>query len=235
MAAQAELTGLTNAAQQAEADMPNVEAELDAISILLDVERVRVREDGSKEILGGQVGGEAVYYSGQNLFAAASISADEVWPTNTAPWAQSSTGRNLTGTNVTLGLWETDGGVLTNHAEFGNRVRQVDNSATNSVASDGHATGVAGTMAAGGVLQFSLGGQPARLLRGVAYEATINAYDTFRLNQERLQAAGGLVTGQPLRLANDSWGYSGGWLRQTIQTSPTTTVTNAWTWRGSRV
>lgn len=100
VAAQAELAGLTNAAQQAEADIPNVEAELDAISILLGVERVRVREDGSKEILGGQVGGEPIYYSSQNLFAAASISADELWPTNTAPWAQSSTGRNLTGTNV---------------------------------------------------------------------------------------------------------------------------------------
>ena len=231
--AQAELSALTNAAQQAEAEIPNVEAELDAIAALLGVERVRVREDGSKEILGGQVGGEPVYYSSQNLFAAASISADELWPTNTAPWAQSSTGRNLTGTNVTLGLWETDGGVLTNHTEFGNRVRQVDNSATNSIASDGHATGVAGTMAAGGVLQFTLNGQPARLLRGVAYEATINAYDTKNLIPERLSAAAGSVTGQPLRLANDSWGYSGGWPRQTLQTSATNTVTNAWTWRGS--
>ena len=125
-----------------------------------------------------------------NLFAGASISADELWPTNSAvPWPHASTGRNLTGTNVTLGLWENDGAVLTNHAEFGGRAWQVDHSATNPIPTDGHATAVAGTMAAGGFYQFSLGGQPARLLRGVAFEARINAY-TAEFN------AGGFLTRQ---------------------------------------
>ena len=51
-----------------------------------------------------------------------------------------------------------------------------DHSATNPIQTHWHATGVAGTMGAGGVLQFTLNGQPARLLHGVAYEAAINEY-----------------------------------------------------------
>ena len=234
--ARTELQELARKAAQARADVPRIEAELDAISEQLKAPRVRVRSDGSKEILGGHVGGRPVYRSSLNLFAAASISADELWPTNSAvPWPHASTGRNLTGTNVTLGLWENDGAVLTNHAEFGNRAWQVDHSATNPIPSDGHATAVAGTMAAGGFYQFSLGGQPARLLRGVAFEARINAYDTDEFNQEIFDAAAGTVTGQPLRLANHSWGYAGGWTRETIQVlqgGQTNTITNAWIWRG---
>ena len=237
LAAQAELTGLTNAAQQSEADMPNVEAELDAISILLGAPRDRFREDGSKEMLAGQIDGEPIYLSRQNLIAGASISADELWPTNTAPWASASTGRNLSGTNVTLGLWEVDGGVLTNHVEFGSRARQVDNVPTNVVPTDAHATGVAGTMAANGTLLFDLGTGPIyRLMHGVANEATVNGYDLKSFSTERLQAAGGTVTGQPLRFSNHSYGLSAAWIRENIQVlqgGVTNTITNAWVWRGN--
>jgi len=128
-----------------------------------------------------------------------------------------------------------DGAVLTNHAEFGSRAWQVDHSAANPIATDGHATAVAGTMAAGGFYQFTLDGQPARLMRGVAFEARINAYDTDEFNQEIFDAAAGTVTGQPLRLANHSWGYVGGWTTNTIQVlqgGQTNTITNAWIWRG---
>lgn len=234
--ARAELQELARKAEEARADVPRIEAELNAISRRLNAPREMVREDGRKEVLGGQIDGQPVYYSSQNLIAGASISADELWPTNSAPWAHASTGRNLTGTNVTLGLWEVDGAVLTNHVEFGTRARQVDHSATNPIPTHWHATGVAGTMAAGGVVQFTLNGQPARLLRGAAFQATINGYDTVRLIQERLEAAAGTITGEPLRLANHSWGYAGGWLQQPIQVlqgGQTNTITNAWIWRGS--
>ncbi len=234
--ARTEVQELARKAEEAKADAPHVEAELEAISTLLNAARVRVRSDGSKEILGGQIGGQPVYRSSLNLFAGASISADELWPTNSSvPWPHASTGRNLTGTNITLGLWEVDGAVLTNHAEFGSRARQVDHSATNSIPTDGHATAVAGTMAAGGFYQFDLGGQPARLMRGAAFEARIHAYDTDRFKQELPEAAAGTVTGQPLRLANHSWGYGGGWTRDTIQIlqgGQTNTIPNAWIWRG---
>jgi hypothetical protein len=233
--ARAELQELARKAEAAKADAPRIEAELDDISVLLGAPRVRVRSDGSKEILGGQIGGQPVYRSSLNLFAGAGISADELWPTNSAPWPHASTGRSLTGTNITLGLWENDGAVLTNHAEFGSRAWQVDHSATNPIATDGHATAVAGTMAAGGFYQFTLDGQPARLMRGVAFEARINAYDTDEFKQEVFDAAAGTVTGQPLRLANHSWGYAGGWTRDTIQVlqgGQTNTIPNAWIWRG---
>jgi len=233
--ARTELQELARQAAEAKADAPRIEAELDAISILLNAPREIIRENGAKEVLGGQIDGQPVYYSSQNLIAGSSISADELWPTNSAPWAHASTGRNLTGTNVTLGLWEVDGAVLTNHVEFGSRARQVDYSATNQIPSHFHATGVAGTMAAGGVVPFTLGGQPARLLRGAAFQATVNGYDTVRLIQERLEAAAGTVTGEPLRLANHSWGYGGGWIQQTIQVlqgGQTNTINNAWVWRG---
>jgi len=224
-------------AAEARADVPRIEAELEAISKRLNAPRERVREDGSREILGGHIGGQPVYYSSQNLWAAASISADELWPTNSTPWPSASTGRSLTGTNITLGLWEVDGAVMTNHLEFTNllnRVRQVDHSATNPIPLAGHATAVAGTMAAGGNLQSLIGGVPARWLRGVAFEARINAYDTKNLAAERLQAAGGVVTGQPLRLANHSWGAAGGWVYRTIkvlQGGQTNSITT-WVWRG---
>jgi len=233
---QTELQELARKAEEARAKAPQVEASLEDVARKLNVERVRVRSDGSKEILGGAVGDQPVYYSSQNLFAGASISADELWPTNSAPWAQASTGRNLTGTNVTLGLWEIDGGVLTNHVEFGSRARQVDQNTTNPIPTHFHATGVAGTMAAGGIIQFTLNGQPARLLRGVAFESTINAYLLdFRFGSAVLEAAGGVVTGKPLRLSNHSYGAIAGWIQQTIQVlqgGQTNTVTNAWIWRG---
>ena len=51
-----------------------------------------------------------------------------------------------------------------------------------------------------------------------------------------MQAAGGTITGQPLRLSNHSYGAAGGWIRDTfqvIQGGQTNTITNVWTWRGS--
>ena len=63
--------------------------------------------------------------------AVTGISVDELWPTNSVPWDHASTGRSLTGTNTTLGLWEGDDGVLTNHVECGRRPGQADHSPTN--------------------------------------------------------------------------------------------------------
>lgn len=90
-----------------------------------------VREDGRKGVLGGTIGDQPFYCSSQNLIAVAGISADELGPTNSVPWDHASTGRSLTGTNLTLGLWEGDGAVLTNHVECGRRAGQADHSPTN--------------------------------------------------------------------------------------------------------
>jgi len=235
--ARTELQDLALKAAAAKTDAPRVDAALDELARKLGVARVRVGNDGSKGVLVGAVGGEPIYYSSQNLVAAASISADELWPTNSSiPWPHASTGRNLTGSNVTLGMWEVNGGVWTNHLELTNRVLQVDNSTSTPVTQDGHATAVAGTMAAGGNLQFNVGGLTTGWMRGVAYQATVNAYTLAGFKEETLAAAGGTVTGQPLRFSNHSYGAAGGWIQQTIQVvqgGQTNTINNAWIWRGS--
>jgi subtilisin family serine protease len=83
-------------------------------------------------------------------------------------------------------LWETDGGVRTNHIEFGTRVRQRDGA---SLDISGHATQVAGTMAAGGVGTLFGSFYEAR---GVAYQARVFAYDTAAFKTERESAAAGM-------------------------------------------
>jgi len=76
--ARAQLQELARKAEAARADVPRIEAELDAISKRLNAPRERVRETVLKEVLGGAIGDQPVYYSSQNLIAAASISADEL-------------------------------------------------------------------------------------------------------------------------------------------------------------
>ena len=198
-----------------------VERKLDEIAARLGVERKMEIGEGRYAVLAGEMNGEAVWIVSQNQIAAASISADELWPTNTAPWSSSSTGLDLTGTNVLLGMWEVGGTVRESHYEFQGRVVQVDG-VTNL---NYHATGVAGTMAAGGVLYFT---SPAtgRLMRGIAYQADVDAYDIDSFQAETADAAAGTTNQAGLRLSNHSWGLANGWIQQDVP------VADAWVWRG---
>jgi hypothetical protein len=103
--------------------------------------------------------GMPVYYqTTNNLDAARTISTNKVWPAG-------SLGLNLTGSGMTnrIGVW--DGGkVLTTHQEFQSRATQVDGASTLS----DHATHVAGTMTAGGVVANA---------KGMSYQAPIKCYD----------------------------------------------------------
>ncbi|MBK9138200.1 MAG: S8 family serine peptidase [Verrucomicrobia bacterium] len=111
--------------------------------------------------------------------------------------------------------------------EFGTRVRQRDNAAVDAT---GHATAVAGTMAAGGV--GSIFGQFYEA-RGVAYQARVFAYDLGNFKSERESAAAGDATNAPVFLGNHSWGLANGWRRhQTITNQFGAVVTNAWVWWG---
>lgn len=133
------------------------------------------------------------YYTTFNVDAADSVSADEVWPGG-------STGFNLTGAGVRLGIWD-GGGVRTWHFEFENRATQRDvDFGTNF-----HATHVAGTMVAGGLWD---GNEdfPAGASRGMSYEATIDCYDwSSDLDEMDAAAQGGL------RVSNHSYGQITGW------------------------
>ena len=119
-----------------------------------------VREDGRKGVLGGAIGDRPFYCSSQNLIAVAGISADELGPTNSVPWDHASTGRSLTGTNLTLGLWEGDGAVVDQSRRVWQARRAGGPFADQSDPARWHATGVASTKGARATLQFTLTGQP---------------------------------------------------------------------------
>jgi hypothetical protein len=224
---EAEFAALREQAARSAAEQPAKERALDELSKRLGAPREIQEPDGRKLILTDEIGGSPAYLNSHNTVAAAGISADELWPLGAWPYSESNTGRNLTGTNVTLALWEVDGGVRTNHIEFGTRVRQRDTAALDTT---GHATQVAGTMAAGGV--GSIFGQFYEA-RGVSYQARVFAYDIQNFKPERESAAAGDATNAPVFLGNQSWGLRNGWRRhQTITNQFGVVVTNAWVWWG---
>ena len=228
---EAEFAALREQAARSAAEQPAKERALDELAKRLGVPREIQEADGRKLILTDEIAGSPAYLSSHNTVAAASISADELWPLGAWPYSDSNTGRNLTGTNVTLALWEVDGGVRTNHIEFGTRVRQRDNAALDTT---GHATQVAGTMAAGGAGILLTNLNPTfPEARGVAYQARVFAYNVQDFKSERESAAAGDATNPPVFLGNQSWGLRNGWRRhQTITNQFGVIVTNAWVWWG---
>ncbi len=67
--------------------------------------------------------------------------------------------------------------------------------------------------------------------RGVAYQASVFAYNTADFKTERESAAAGDATNPPVFLGNQSWGTINGWRQENIvyQGNP---ITNAWVWYG---
>ncbi|MGB3973890.1 MAG: S8 family serine peptidase [Peptococcia bacterium] len=224
--AQQEKEFLMRVADERWANRDEVERQLDDIATRLGVERKMEIGKDRYAVLAGEMDGEPVWLVSQNQIAAASISADELWPTNTVPWPSSSSGLGLTGTNIVLGMWEVDGAVRESHYEFQNRVVQVDQSATNPISLNYHATGVAGTMAAGGVLYFT---SPATgtLARGVAYQADVDSYYIDNFSSDLADATAGTTNEAGLRLSNHSWGLINGWQWKSVPG-----VGYAWTWWG---
>jgi PKD repeat protein len=139
--------------------------------------------------------GEMLYRQTHNVGAGRTISTNKVWPGG-------STGTTLTGSGMTNRLGEWDGGAVRNtHQEFGGRVTQVDG----STQFEDHATHVAGTMIAAGV-------DP--LAKGMAYQATLRAYDWT--NDQSEMASAGLAG---MLVSNHSYGLICGW-RYNDGTSP---------------
>lgn len=210
-----EQEGLRRFADRAWANRDAVQANLEATARKQGVPVVRQRDDGRFEQISGELGGYPVWISSHNQIAAAGISADELWPTNSAPWPSSSTGKDVTGTNVVLGAWEVGGTVKTNHTEFGGRVLQIDSDSTNL--SD-HATGVVGTMSAHGE-SVSLPSIPTgSVARGVAFDAYVDAYTTIGFASEIADASIDATNSVGLRLSNHSWGIESVWGVEYIET-----------------
>ncbi len=124
------------------------------------------------------------YYITHNENAAKTISTDKVYSGGGA-------GLSLSGTGVTVREW--DGGtVLSTHQEFDSRVTNGDATATHY-----HATHVAGTIMASGVVSSA---------KGMSYAASLKAYDwTDDQSEMSSEASSGAL------VSNHSYGYVRGW------------------------
>ncbi|MCC7435700.1 MAG: S8 family serine peptidase [Methanoregulaceae archaeon] len=141
--------------------------------------------------------GRPIVYITNNTNAALSTRANRVHPGGAA-------GLSLTGTGVTLGIWD-GGGVRTGHQEFGGRVVVLDGSSNAS-----HATHVGGTMIAAGVDTAA---------KGMSYQALLRSYNwTSDTSEMSTEANNGL------RISNHSYGTVTGWTQNG----------STWYWYGDR-
>lgn len=145
--------------------------------------------------------GIPIYYiTESNLNAAKTISTDKVWPGGSG-------GFSLTGATDTLGIW--DGGkVRGTHQELTGRVIYGDGATSLS----DHATHVAGTMIATGVVSSA---------KGMAYQARLRGYDWNNAESEMAAAAA-----NGLRVSNHSYGTITGWRWNYFND-------NRWAWFGN--
>ncbi|MFB0517210.1 MAG: S8 family serine peptidase, partial [Candidatus Neomarinimicrobiota bacterium] len=144
-----------------------------------------VLPDGRQAALQRFSRGQPFYYITTNLNAARTVGTDRVWPGG-------GPGLALTGAQLTLAVWD-DAGIRTTHQEFGNRIAPIDGWTSIS----DHATHVAGTIIAAGVVAAA---------RGMAYEANVHSYDWYDNLAEIASAA---VDG--LALSNHSYCIVRGW------------------------
>ncbi|ELR99127.1 S8 family serine peptidase [Gloeocapsa sp. PCC 73106] len=119
-----------------------------------------------------------------NLIAADTTNTDQIW-------TGGSRGLNLTGTGVTVGVWD-GGAVRGTHQELNGRVSSGDGIST----LDNHATHVAGTIGAAGVVNAA---------RGMASRVQIRSY-SWNNDLAEMSAAPA-----NLSLSNHSYGYVSGW------------------------
>jgi len=143
--------------------------------------------------------GRPVYYGLDNLTAAKTVSTNKVWP--------GGYGFSLTGSGTAvgeLGIWD-GGGVRATHQELTGRATQIDSPASTSA----HATHVAGTMIAGGVVASA---------KGMSYQANLTCYDYDNDDSEMATAAG-----NGMKASNHSYTTVVGWYYHT---------TGEWYWFG---
>jgi hypothetical protein len=228
---------LIELAEFRQANQEATERELDRLAAQAGVPRERMLGPDRKAIFAGMAGNEPLWISSHDLVAGGSIAADQLWPQAATPWTAQTTGLDLTGNGVLLGMWEAGGAVRTTHSEFQSRVEQVDDTdPQNPISLSNHASGVAGTMAAGGFFNFPFNGVTATHLRGTAYEAAVDAHDLFLFENELTTSAAGTPGVAGLRLANNSWGLVAGWRVEDItyfdaQNNPHT-LNDVWRWYG---
>jgi glycosidase len=146
------------------------------------------RPDGTvQEVAGIDEFGKVVYFTTHNTNAAISTGANLL---NASPY-------NLTGSGIVVGVWDGGAG-RASHQEYGGRLVVMDGAALND-----HATHVAGTILASGVVANAKGMAPA---------ANVDSYDWTNDKTEMTNrgAAGPNEAGK-IFLSNHSYGYISGW------------------------
>ena len=133
------------------------------------------------------VDGKPLYLSTNNVNAAISTGADLLRP---APYS-------LSGSGVVIGLWD-GGAARSSHNEFGGRVIVKDASAVID-----HATHVAGTLGASGLVPSAQGMAPA---------ANVDSYD-WNSDSSEMISRGAATAGEAgkIYLSNHSYNYISGW------------------------
>ncbi len=147
--------------------------------------------------------GQPLYRITHNYGAAITTRVHPLWPGGT-------TGLDLTGAGYNqLGEWDA-GQILTSHQEFtdqgASRVSKMDGGATHY-----HATHVAGTMVAAGVVTQA---------KGMAFAANLKAWNWNNDNSEMAAAAAA-----GLEISNHSYGFGMGWEYNS--------TTGNWSWYGT--
>ncbi|MDA7887144.1 S8 family serine peptidase [bacterium] len=200
------------------------EAKLNAIARKYGVKRA-----DEKGTLVGESENGPIFMAPQDAISANTIFADDLWPTGLYNWQDHSQSRGLTGAGITVPIWEANetvpgggggAGVLETHSEFdpGNRADLLDTTPVSH-----HANAVASTIIGGARLDVFRGATNlGKLIRGVAYEGSIDSYDLADFETETSDA---VLAGQIF--SNHSYGTPGGW--ETIQIGGTV----HWFWRFS--
>ncbi len=134
------------------------------------------------------------YYKIHNENAAKTISTDKVFSGGGA-------GLSLDGSGITVGEWD-GGSVRATHQEFDTRASVMDGASVSW-----HATHVAGTIMASGIVSTA---------KGMAYAASLKSYDwNSDVAEMAIEASNGLL------VSNHSYGYIRGWDGGTWHGDPT--------------
>jgi hypothetical protein len=160
---------------------------------------------GDKKIILQQINalGEALYLGVESNRRSGQITrTDQLYSTGGLGLSLSGKSDTLAGK---LALWD-GGGAMTTHQEFGGRISIQESSTT----SDLHATHVAGTLIAQGVIASA---------RGMAFGADLKVWDYNNDNTEISAASPNLL------ISNHSYGYQAGWVFDSTK--------NKWQWWGN--
>ncbi len=158
--------------------------EVEAFSARTGIPLRETLSNGKVVLLDSIENGRPVFVSSHGLADAVSTGTNALWPGG-------SLGLSLSGSGLRMGIWEAGGNPDINHRELVGRIDILDG---NFFFSD-HATHVAGIMIATGL-------EPTA--RGMAYQAELDAYDSFNAFGEMSQKA------STLRVSNHSYGIRSG-------------------------